>query len=102
MQLAIDWTIPNNQHRGNQSLLDENREHFSGQALFVFQTLMKGGKVSSKWAWEQGIVDLRARCFSLRKKGVIISEEKIPNGHGAKCWFCTEEDIKYNLSLLNK
>ena len=99
MQLAIDWTIPNNQHRGNQTLLDENREHFSGQALKVFTELMKGGKVSSKWAWEQGIVDLRARVFSLRKKGVLISEGKIEGGHGAKVWWCSESDIQENKKL---
>lgn len=95
-----DLTIPYNQFKGNQAILDSNREHFAGQTLLVFNELMKGGKVSSLWAVKQGIIDVRARIFTLRKKGVEVTEAKIVGGHGSKCWSMSPEQVEANKLLL--
>ena len=96
-----DYTIPNNQYSGNQTILETNRTHFSGQALKVLTLLMSGMPVSSAQMAQEGIIDTRARIFSLRAKGFVISERKIVGGKGAKEWFCTFEQIQFNKRIVN-
>jgi len=92
-----DYTIPFNQHRGNQETLDTHRKHFSGQAKIVLDLLLSGESVSSREMFSKyNIVDTRARIFGLRKKGFKITEYKIPFAKGAKYWRMTNEDLKCN------
>lgn len=96
-----DYTIPFNKN-GGQKNINENRLHFSGQALVVLNTLLSGESVSSEWGIAQNprIYDVRARVFALKSKGIQISEDKIEGGKGAKKWYCTPEQILVNKNLL--
>ena len=92
-------TVPHNQHEGNDAILQENRAHLSGQAKLCLDLLMKGEEVSSLKMLQYGILDVRARLYTLRKFGYQITEAKIPGGRGAKLWFCTPYQIETNKTL---
>ena len=98
-----DFTVPFNQHKGNQTLLSENRKHFSGQAKIILNLLLSGRSVSSHEMFAKyNIVDVRARIFSLRKKGYAITDCKIPFGNGAKEWKMTEENINLTKNICDQ
>ena len=95
MQIDMDFTVTHNQNAGNNQILEENRQHFNGQAKIVFDLLMQGEEVTSVKMLSYQILDLRARIFSIQKRlGIDIPERKIPGGHGQKAWKLTEEQIK--------
>ncbi len=80
-------TIAHNKHAGNDEILQENRNHFEGQAKKVLEHLLNGERVTSERMYElYKIVDVRARIFSLKKAGYAIIAVRIPNGRGAKEW----------------
>lgn len=80
-------TVPHNRHKGNQQILNENREHFSNQTKTVLDHLLKGEKVSGlKMMRLHGIQDIRPRIACIKKLGYQLTEEKIKGGHGAKEW----------------
>lgn len=99
MQSEIDFTAPYNQHEGNQAILDENREHFSGQAKWVLEQLLVGrvltGLIASR---EYGIQDIRPRIAKLIAMGYPIQKGKVPGGHGAKTFYMTPDDREKNKS----
>jgi hypothetical protein len=95
-------TVPHNRHEGNDAMLQENRAHLSGQAKLCLDLLMKGEEVSSLKMVGYGIIDTRARIFSLRKFGYQITEAKIPGAHGAKMWYCIPDQIETNKTLYNQ
>lgn len=91
-------TEARNRHRGNQEILDENREHFSSQTEIVFSHLRKGEKVSGlQMMGLYKIQDVRPRIAKIRKileeYGIELMEERIPGGHGAKTWWITPTDL---------
>lgn len=96
LQAEIDFTIPHNQHRGNQEILSSNRPKFSGQAKIVLEALLRGEEVTSVKMLQHGILDTRARIYSLKKHlekhGILISEK--PVGGGQKAWFMDEQQIQ--------
>lgn len=92
-------TVPHNRHEGNDAILQENRSHLSGQAKLCLDLLMQGQEVSSLKMLQYGILDIRARLYSLRKLGYLITEAKIPGGRGAKVWYLTPNQIETNKQL---
>lgn len=93
-------TIPFNRHKGNQAILEANRNHFGGQTKIVLELLMKGESVSSRDMFDRfNIVDCRARLFAIRKKGYLVTEERIVGGKGSKVWRMTKEQIEYNKTI---
>ena len=95
-------TVSYNQHKDNQSILNENRPHFSGQTKWILDQLLSGRKISGLIAAKEfNIQDVRARIYTLKKVlDLNISEEKIIGGHGAKNWYMTNADIEFNKSKL--
>lgn len=100
IQFPADISVPFNRHRGNQEILNSNREHFSGQAKVCLDLLLKGETVTSKKMIAYDMIDTRARIFTLKSKGIQITEKKILKGNGAKEWSMSPEQIKYNLELI--
>jgi hypothetical protein len=77
---------PERNKNGGQANLDENRAHFSAQALKVLSHLLNGEWVDGLTMFEMyRIHDVRARIFSI-KQHIELQEEKIPNAKGAKRW----------------
>lgn len=89
MQTKLNFEKPLTPERnknGGQANLDENRPHFTAQALTVLQHLLNGEWVDGLTMFEMyRIHDVRARIFSI-KKHIELDEEKIPNAKGAKRW----------------
>lgn len=89
MQTTLNFDKPLTPERnknGGQANLDENRPHFTAQALTVLQHLLNGEWVDGLTMFEMyRIQDTRARIFSIRKY-FELDEEKIPNAKGAKRW----------------
>jgi len=92
-------TVPHNRHDGNDAILQENRSHLSGQAKLCLDLLMKGEEVSSLKMLQYGILDCRARLYSIKKFGYLVTEAKIPNGRGAKSWYMLPHQIETNKTL---
>lgn len=85
-----ELTAPYNKGAGNQEILEENRKHFQGQAQKVLEHLLKGERVSSLRMMQlHGIIDTRARIYSLKKAGHKIGEQKLKGGF--KEWFLIVE-----------
>lgn len=88
-----ELTAPYNKGAGNQQILEENREHFNGQAKKVLDHLLKGERVSGLRMMElYKIQDIRPRIAAIKKAGYQLKEEKISGGHGAKEWFIENND----------
>lgn len=89
MQTTLNFDKPLTPERnknGGQANLDENRPHFTAQALIVLSHLLNGEWVDGLTMFEMyRIHDVRARIFSI-KKHIELDEEKIPNAKGAKKW----------------
>ena len=89
MQTTLTFDKPLTLERnknGGQANLDENRAHFTAQALTVLSHLLNGEWVDGLTMFEKHrIQDTRARIFSIGKP-IELEEEKIPNGKGAKRW----------------
>lgn len=100
IQFPSDISVPFNRHSGNQQILNENREHFSGQAKVCLDLLMNGETVTSKKMLVYDIIDTRARIYTLKSKGIQITEKKILKGNGAKEWSMSPDQVKYNLELI--
>lgn len=94
LQLSISFdrelqlTVPHNRHKGNEDILNENREHFTNQTQLVLNHLKRGERVSGLRMMKlHGIQDVRARIYAIKKAGYVVMEEKIKGGHGAKKWW---------------
>lgn len=89
MQTTLNFEKPLTPERnknGGQANLDENRPHFTAQALTVLQHLLNGEWVSGREMFiKHDIQDVRPRIAALRKY-FELDEEKIPNAKGAKRW----------------
>ena len=89
MQTTLNFDKPLTPERnknGGQANLDENRPHFTAQALTVLQHLLNGEWVSGREMFiKHDIQDTRARIYKL-KDYFDIEEEMIPQGRGAKRW----------------
>lgn len=97
-QLTPDY----NRHSGNQEILEENRQHFSTQAIKVLRHLANGEKVSGEMMHRlHGIQDYRPRIAALRKLFALIPS-KIPGGKGAKQWEMKETDRPKAIEYLRK
>jgi hypothetical protein len=98
--MVNNLTIRHNAN-GNQKQLDDNRLHFTQQAQWVLEQLLKGRDISGLTAWKEfNIQDTRARIFSLRKAGLLISERRIEGAHGSKEWYMDKQQIEINKKLL--
>lgn len=87
VQSAIDWE--NVVHRRentpeNEQHLNENRFHFTGQALTVLTWLQKGLKVCSDFANKNNITDLQRRIGDLGEGGIDIDRDYILKRGGKK------------------
>jgi hypothetical protein len=85
MQHQLELTATHNRHGQNESL-NENREHFTKQALIVLGHLLNGEYVDGLSMFKiHEIQDIRPRIAAI-KKHYPVEEEKIPGAHGAKRW----------------
>lgn len=101
--VGVSLTVNNNRFAGNQEILDSNREHFHSQTEWVLEQLMNGRDITWIMALREfNIQDVRARLYTLRKKGFLMSEKKIEKGRGAKAVFMTQAQIKINQPLKAK
>lgn len=95
------FSVPYNKGVENQAILSDNRLHFEGQAKYVLDQLIKGRTITGVMAMQEFYIqDLRARIYSLKKAGLQISKGKVEGGHGAKTFFCTPEQIRFNKEKL--
>lgn len=88
MQTSLfDNIIPNgiirihekeNNHE-SQSILDENKKHFSNQCEKVYQLLKEGKILTTTIALQYGIGDLRARIRDLIKSGIPVQKKLLKN-----------------------
>jgi len=89
MQTTLNFEKPLTPERnknGGQANLDENRPHFTAQALTVLQHLLNGEWVSGREMFiKHDIQDVRPRIMCI-KQHIELEEQKIPNAKGAKKW----------------
>lgn len=93
MQIQIDFSIPHNRN-GNQNALNTHRNHFEGQTKWVLEYLLTGKAITSVIAFNAGIMDVRARCYTLSKAGVKIEKEVMPGTNGSKRFYLMPEEIE--------
>lgn len=101
LQLTFEAAIPFQNNRESQRQVESNLNHFTGQNLKVFNYLMNSKRLNSTTGIQLfRIIDMRARMHAIKNAGFKFHIEVIPNSHGMKEWFMTEEDIYYNKQKL--
>jgi hypothetical protein len=99
------FDIPDHKHNNAESekQFKEHKGHFNNQCQVVYDYLMDGGNLDViKAMTELRIVDLRRRIADLKEQGVLITDDKIQGGHGAKFWYMTFADKFHNKQKFNK
>jgi Helix-turn-helix domain len=103
MQIELLFT-ENVSHQNNaqsQKQLEDSLGHFNKQCSIVLKHLLTGQKLSGMQAITYyKIIDIRPRIATLKKSGILISEQKIQGAHGAKEWFMSETEIVFNKIFL--
>lgn len=77
IQLSIELHEKEN-NRENQSILEANKERFTGQCKVVYQALIRGERLTTTSALlKYGIGDLRRRIKDLIESGVPVKKNLI-------------------------
>ncbi|GAC1385841.1 MAG: hypothetical protein NVSMB45_15040 [Ginsengibacter sp.] len=86
LQQQFDFTHTRENNPESQSILNDNREHFSSQCKLILHVLKSGERLTTRSALlKYDIGDLRRRLKDLRDNGVIIQYRLIEGKF--KEWF---------------